>query len=277
MATAIVVFFLVFLFWNYQVNNWEVIIAGDSPKLADGWGEPVRVGINTEDWEDGAYISSDGSVLYFSYYPGDIMKDLQTRKFKDDMDVYYSSKPFEKKKLHPISEDIWSEGGVMFSGSDIYYMSNRNSPDFDNLYKNGHQLEYSDPKKAEQDPHYCAKKDEMYFWVDGIIYVHKNSSTTALPKPINDGSQNIQPFLMPDCETMYFTSDRKQRWVNAIYMSNRVGENGWSEPELVAESKVGVGEPTLTDNGKTMFFVVAFKSPRRDLNADIYYTERVEE
>ena len=82
---------------------------------------------------------------------------------------------------------------------------------------------------------------------------------------------------MPDCETMYFTSDRKQRWVNAIYMSNRVGENGWSEPELVAESKVGVGEPTLTDNGKTMFFVVAFKSPRRDLNADIYYTERVEE
>ena len=270
----LVFFLLIFIFWQYYLNNWSVIREFDQPTLSNEWESPVRVGINTNDgWEDEPYISDNGDTLYYSYYPGDLLTDSRAKDFKGDIDIYYSMAPFNESKKHSISEDVWSEGGVMFSGSDIYYMSNRNSLGINNLYKNGQKLEFSNLNKSERDPYYCMLKDEFYFSVDGVMYVHKNNKTTDLLYPINEGSENIQPFLTSDCEEMYFASNRGSG-VFKIYKSRRISEDAWGDPELIASSKNGIKKPTLTVDGNKLFFVQIFRSPNGVFNSDIFYVEK---
>ncbi|MEW6528624.1 MAG: hypothetical protein AB1391_01920 [Candidatus Micrarchaeota archaeon] len=265
-------------------DSWAEIRANDVAILSDGWSQPKRIEVSDDGWEDGVYISSDGNTLYFVYYPGDILADLKAGKFKDDIDVYYSIKPFTSKKKHAISEDIWSEGGVMISGSDMYYMSNKpiddNDKNYDdNIYKNGELLTFN-TNQSEGDPHHCSAKNELYFWINKEevtkeIYVYKNNHVSKLPEPINDGHENIQPFLTPDCQTMYFTSNR-DGGVLKIYKSQRLGEDSWSNPKIVVSSKYGVGEPTLTDDGKFLFFVQLFKSEDGNSSTtDIFYSEKL--
>jgi len=263
-----------------EKTSWEIVREADIAEVSDGWREPVWLEVNTSNWEDSAYISGDGNTLYFAYYPGDLIADLITREFKDDIDVYKSQKPFTTKNKYQISEDIWSEAGVMISNRDVYYMSNRKIGDErinDNIYRNGVRLSFN-TEEDEEDPHYCKQKDELYFWkkesIDGEkIYVYKNNEVRRLPSPINDSSGNdIQLFLTKDCQTMYFTSDRED--VYKIYKSERLGENEWSEPVKVISSKNGVGEPTLTDDEKLLFFVQLFVKDNGERNLDIMYTER---
>ena len=107
-----------------------------------------------------------------------------------------------------------------------------------------------------------------------MIYINKNNQTKVLPAPINDGNRNIQPFLTPNCQEMYFSSTRGNGNMK-IFKSKRLGEETWGQPEVVASSQVAVGEPTLTDNGNTLFFVQIFRSPQGAMNADIFYVERM--
>jgi hypothetical protein len=258
-------------------DEWEVVRESDIAKVSSEWKTPVWLKVNTAYWEDGAYISSDGNTLYFAYYPGDLINDVQTRKFKDDIDVYISKKPFISKKKHKISEDIWSEGGVMISNGDIYYMSNKDGSD--DIYKNGVKLSFNTDEN-ENDPHLCKAMDELYFWKNNDIYVFRNGNVEKLHFPINTDSADIQPFLTKDCQTMYFSSNRDG--VSKIYKSTRSGDN-WLEPTVVVESKNGVGEPTLTADGKFLYFVQIFTSDECNVdplsdeckhNADIMFVER---
>ena len=265
-----------------KINPWASIRAKDVALLESGWSIPQRVPVSSEDWEDGAFITGDGKKLYFAFYKGDLFADVARNKFNGDIDVYYSNYPFTQKIKEPISESIWSEGGVMISGKDKYYHSNRmNLSDVDKkavvdrIYKNGKALELGLGNISANDPHYCAAKNELYFWVSNgpvkkEIYVYKNGISKMLPAPINEGHVNMQPFLTPDCQTMYFSSGRTADtlW---IYRSKRLGENSWSEPIPVVRSKYGVGEPTLTDDGQKFFFVQLFKSPKGVFDCDIFY------
>lgn len=270
--------------------DWQKYRDADVATVPSEWKTPIWLKVNTVNWEDSAYISGNGNTLYFALYPGEnLHADLITGDFKDDIDVYYSEKPFTTKIKHGISEDIFSEGGVMISNSDIYYMSNRLSEEDisrakrgeekpnDNIYKNGIKLSFNNEVDDEGDPHFCAVKDELYFWkrVDGKekIFVYKNNEVKELPYPINTKDINMQPFLTQDCQTMYFTSTRDG--IPKIYKSYRLGENSWAKPEIFISSKYGVGEPTLTDDGKSLFFVQLFKSDdEKKVNLDIMYTER---
>jgi len=288
--TTLLIVFLLILAFVILVNldrskdeekvNWKAVREADIAEVTDGWKTPIWLEVNTPNWEDSAYISGDGNTLYFAYYPGDLIADLLTWDFKDDIDVYISEKPFKERKKFYISEDIWSEAGVMISNGDFYYMSNRKIGDErinDNIYRNGVRLDFG-TEENEEDPHYCKEKDELYFWkkenADGEkIYVYKNKEVRRLPSPINGSSGNdIQPFLTEDCQTIYFTSGRDG--IYKIYRSERFGENEWSEPVEVISSKYGVGEPTLTDDGRFLFFIQLFMSNDGKRNADIMYTER---
>jgi len=265
-----VVFLLLFVYWQFGPNFWPLIRISDQAQLAPNWSRPIRVGLNTSNWEGGAYISSDGTALYYAYYPGDLEREARLGRLPSDIDVYYSLKPFAKAKKHPLSEDAWSEGGVMLAGSDIYYMSDRYSPGTENLYKNGKLIAIGNFTESQKNPHYCALKAELYFEMAGIIYIYKAGLVKNLTWPINDGNQNIQPFLTPDCQKMYFSSNRGNG-VFKILESERINEDSWSQPKVVVASQHGVGEPTLTDDGRTLFFVQTFKSLRGNMNSDIFY------
>ncbi len=51
--------------------------------VAPQWGPPELVpsDVNSEGWEDSAQISSDGSKLYFQYFPGDMFRTEEVFKF----------------------------------------------------------------------------------------------------------------------------------------------------------------------------------------------------
>ncbi len=260
--------------------NWEQIRASDTAQVPSGWSEPKTVGIDSDLWEDGAYISGDGSTLYFAVYSGDLVNDALKGEINKALDVYQSNKPFTSKTKSSISENVWAEGGVMISGSDIYYMSNKDVSDGEtdtDIYKNEIKMPFS-TSEDEDDPHYCSLKDELYFWKkdngDNNIYVFTNDEVKKLPSPINSASNDLQPFLTPDCQTMYFTSNRGNKPAT-IYKSDRIGDNEWSEPETIISSKTGVGEPTLTDDGKTLFFVQILRSSDGKFNSDVLYTEEL--
>lgn len=264
------------------------VYLGEDINVSSSWGNPVRLEVNSKFWEDGAYISQDGKTLYFVFYPGDLATDFAnyTRTgdgavFKDDIDAYVSVKPFKTKELMSISKDIYSEGGVMFSGKDLYFMSNRplNDSDVtydDNIYKNDYELVLG-TDVDEQDPHYCAKLDELYFEIDSQIYVYRTGKKyVKLGEPINLGGEDYQPFLTEDCQTMYFSSNRGKGGKLAIYKSKRLNGDHWSEPEKLVWNIEGVGEPTLTGDGSQLFFVAVNKFEDGSFNSDIFYVDRVE-
>ncbi|MFA4890429.1 MAG: hypothetical protein WC587_02225 [Candidatus Paceibacterota bacterium] len=259
-----------------DTNNGETIRPKNTATLSDEWSQPIALSLNSNLWEDGAYISGDGKTLYYAIYPGeDLINDFFNNDFKGDIDVYYSEYPFEHGEKHTLSKKPWSEGGVMISGNDIYYHSNKpvnnNDKNYDtNIYKNDELLSFNS-EVPQDDPHYCSKLDELYFWSENQIFVFRNNKVEKLSSPINKGEENIQPFLTPDCQTMYFTSKRDNDQVPKIYKSNKISDNNWSEPEIVVSGKFGVGEPTLTDDGIKLFFVQIFRSDEGKYSSDIYY------
>lgn len=275
-------------------STWDKIRAEQVAKTSSEWGKPVLTPISTDAWEDGANISADGNTLSFAYYPRSLINDLATGDLQGTLKLYQSVKPFTTKtKVSKIKKgEIYSEGGLMVSGSDAYYMTNEpissgDKDNDDNIYKNGELLSFNLPDKSEEDPHYCAGKDELYFWMSNTllasadenadIYVYKGGKVTKLPAPINqNGVADMQPHVIgANCDTMYFTTNRgdTDSVGPAIYMSKRTGES-WSKPTPVIWSTAGgVGEPTLTADGKTLFFVQLFKDGSK-FNSDILYVTR---
>jgi len=143
-----------------------------------------------------------------------------------------------------------------------------------NIYKNNYELVLG-TDLDETDPHYCAYLDELYFEIGSQTYVYRKNQEgyTKLGEPINLGSQDYQPFLTEDCQTMYFSSDR-ERGKLAIYSSERIEGDKWSEPKKIIWNVEGVGEPTLTADRKQLFFVAVNKYDDGSYNSDIFYIKR---
>ncbi|MBS3061072.1 MAG: PD40 domain-containing protein [Candidatus Diapherotrites archaeon] len=139
---------------------------------------------------------------------------------------------------------------------------------------------------GDDDPFVSFDDSELFFWSQrpsefgsyNIFYSNKLNGTWTpprpLPSPINSDSLDFQPFLHGN--TLFFSSDREG--VVKIFSSEKNGDpldaNSWSTPKIVVQSKFGVGEPTLTADGKTLFFIQIFRSDNGVFNADILFTER---
>ncbi len=273
-------------------DQWAAIRAADVAQVADGWGTPIRLEASDSGWEDSLFVMPDGSAVIFMYYPGDLLSDFfKGGPFVDDADVYLSRSPFAKKELdkrYYFSEDVFSAAGAMIAASgDAFYHSNRpssgsNSLDED-IYRNKDLLPFNVDAKNERNPHYCAAKDELWFDEnDHDLYVLKDAAANGFagkpqlaPSPLNDKegqAQDFQPWLSADCQTIYFTSGRSGG--TAIYVSQRQGEDRWSEPQFVIRSKAAVGEASLTADGQRLFFIQVFTDGKGHYSADMFYTQR---
>ncbi len=273
-------------------DKWAAIRAMDVAQAADGWGTPIRLEASDDGWEDSLFVMPDGSAVMFMYYPGDLLSDfLRGGPFVDDADVYLSRSPFAKKQLdkrYYFSEDVFSSAGAMIAANgDAIYHSNRPSPGSDaieeDIYRNDVLLPFNVNAKNERNPHYCATKDELWFDEnDQDLYVLKNAAANGFagkPRlasaPLNarrGKAQDYQPWLSADCQTIYFSSNRSG--ATAIYVSQRQGEDRWSEPQLVIRSKVAVGEASLTADGQRLFFIQVFTDGMGSYSADMFYTQR---
>lgn len=284
----------------------------DVAVVSSDWARPARVSfLNTSGWEDGPYISSDGQELYFAYINIDLTKlpkMVITGPNRDEAnecspacgqfpraDLFYSQKDstgtWSKARPHPLSKD-YPIGGIVLSNKDkAYFMVEKDSGLKTEIYF-AERLEgvWQAPQKItalsspykDDDPYVDPKDSELFFWSDrpaelrgnNIFYSKKVngnwSEPVMLPKPINSDANDMQPFLFGS--ELYFSSDREGKGM--IYKSVLRDDGVWSAPEVVVESKVAVGEPTLTADGEWLYFVQIFDSGNGTLDPDIMHTKK---
>jgi hypothetical protein len=251
-----------------------------------GWTVPVKLGFNDIGWEDSSYITRDGEHILIFYHPTTSQFDEVAKEATgvDDGRIYYSKRPFLTKELYPISKPGWpSEGGPYISlSNDFYYMRTFFFGKRLKVVKNKEVLDLK-TEGDEGDPHYCDAKNELYFDAPGAqkIAVNKDGVTTYLPESINKpNTRNFQAFLTDDCETLYFTSTRGS-WKGIlpfqVYKSTRLGEFSWSEPKLFLKFPElgGVGEFTMTRDGKQAVFTQMAQDKDGVFRNNIYYVEKL--
>ncbi|MEK6847240.1 MAG: hypothetical protein AABY16_03675 [Nanoarchaeota archaeon] len=288
-----------------QMDKWAQALETHTLQIAQGWSEPVVLEVSDGNWGDSITVSPDGNTIYFMWYPGDLLTDqVLSGQPKDpyeyNADIYKSEKPFKTKQKdnrYYFVENPWSAAGPMVdSEGNIFYFSNRFGgvdDQYDNdIYKNSERLAFNNNDNHEN-PHYCKTLDELWMTTseDKEILVLKNAMANGFdgvpqlaPPPINVlNSKSTMPWLSDDCNTLYFVTTRfdPEKWRLAIVKSERLGENQWSEPELVISgAKLSVGEVTLTKDEKQLFFEQVLERQKEDgtkeYTTQFYYIEKLQ-
>ena len=289
--------------------------ANSPQAMVPDWGQPVRLSspVNTPCPEDAIEISSDGQTLYF-LSTTDVLAALSPAQFfAPENGTYQASRAGSPTDFgEPVRFDLGQgadgslDGELSFApdGSRVYFHSLRatntgylQSPptdDFLDIYVAdivgglpgpGRNLG-SPVNSAYPDGEHAIHPDgvSLYFtssrpgglggnglWIsawDGASW----SSPLNLGEPIDSAGSELQPAFTSDGNTMYFASDRDASDGMAIYRSNRVGD-AWSAPELVMQGLAG--EPSLTADGKYLYFVHVLSDAEGIFDADVWVSERL--
>lgn len=243
---------------------------------------PVNLGspINTLGWEDAPSISPDGNTLYFT-----IGENL-------DVDSYYSKKSggkWSKPKPHSFNTDDLPEGAVHTQDNKLLYFAAIRADSIGSadiyIFENGQVKNIGAPintKDLESEPYISPDGNTLYFGSNrsgskgaDIWFSKKVGGVWQEPvnigEPVNSDKDETQPFVTADGNEIYFTAtNRNGVGGPAIFMSKKQGEV-WGEPELVVSGFVG--EPTLTADGKFLYFVHLFVINNKPVDADIYVAE----
>ena len=276
---------------------WDQHRLAKVPEIAESWSNPVYLEVSDQNWGDSIFVTRDGQEIYFMYYPGDLITDLSTNSVGNpfegwNADIYKSTSPFiakEKDSRFYWNEDPWS---AWSPSRDIdgnwFYASNRQDEEYkdneNDVFRNNERLAFN-TEEGHDNAHYCKEKDELWMnrGKDLEIVVLKNAaannfdgSVVLAPSPINDpNAKDMAPFLTDDCNTIYFASDRENGLDLTIYKSERTGENSWDYLEEVIGGQVTVSEPTLTSDGKRLFFEQAYQDEELGYNSLFFYIEKL--
>lgn len=297
---GVIIFLLIigvvaFFYFSSQnkTDEWDAIKAQDIAIVSSEWSTPINVPLNSAGWEDGAYISNDGNTLYFTYINYDLFNNKVIGIDRDTQglcsphcgvypraDVFYSvnnavAKPYSLSIPYPI-------GGLVLDGDTAYYHKHSDTTLTDiysNINGNEVKIETVNSQYRDDDP--FVKGDAMFFWSDRPSTLEGNNiffsqrvdgifqTPVMLPEPINSNANDMQPFAYAN--SLYFSSDRDGSL--KIYKTSLVSGN-WTTPTIVIQSKYGVGEPTLPDDGSKLYFVQFFKNTAGVNNPDMMYVTR---
>ncbi len=191
------------------------------------------------------------------------------------------------------TEPVWqSESGLSQAGKDFVWNTNypATADDHDtDIYFNGERLPAPvNTDKGEDDPFY--RDGELFFWSADRVGGHGRKELWScrrtktgwtvprlLPPPINQArSDNWQCHLTAD-GFLCFASNRSGP--QSIWGSHRRDPEAWEEPVKlvwpgVGSKAVGINEPSLTQDGRWMCFVVLFQDDAGAFDLDIGYTHR---
>lgn len=266
-----------------------VNFSAEEIQVSNEWGPPERVPapINSSEWEDGPSISPDGKSLYF------------TRGKDRDVKTYFSEKiAGEWSKPIPLDINMESfptgaphtqDGRILYFSSirpggiglaDIYVSQNVNGKwkDVKNLGK------AINTKDMESEPFISFNNRELYFASNrrggkgnaDIWMAEKGTNGWNAPvnlgSSVNSESEETQPFVTQDGKELYFTGINRDGVPGpAIFRSVKKGEK-WGEAQVVISGFVG--EPTLTADRKTLFFVHIIVKSGKLKDAEIMFTRR---
>ena len=118
-----------------------------------------------------------------------------------------------------------------------------------------------------------------------ILYNAAAGNWAGTPVPAPEPLQlwwtsDFQPYLTDDCNTIYFSSNRNDVpgiTGPIIYKSTYSGDVRSNPTPEIWSSTFGVGEATLTSDGKKLYFVQVFKESNGGVdsyNADVMVTTR---
>jgi len=255
---------------------------------------PLPSAINSRGGEDSAFITPDGSSLYFFFTP-DVSVPPQVQVLDNVTGIWVSKKVdgqwTQATRVHLIGPGELSLDGCEFvQGDTMWFCSVRpgNSREIDFYtaeFKNGNWTDWKNAGKELNveigigEMHMSADGSEIYYHSDagrgkgGIdLYVTEKVNGKWQPAQ-NLGTLNTElnegwPFLTQDGSELWFT--RFYNGTPGIFRSKKV-DGSWGEPELIISQFAG--EPSL-DNEGNIYFTHHFYEYGEMIEADIYIAKK---
>ncbi len=256
--------------------------------------EPVSGGINTAGAEDSAFVTPDGTTMYFFFTP-DVRVPAERQLFDGVTGIYVSrmegSTWSEAERVVLQAHDMLALDGAPFVlGSEMWFASARegNYRGVDMWIAHWQDGEWRDWRNAGAqlnaeyqigEMHLTANGQTMYFHADrpggkgGYDIWMTTRSNGEWSEPVN-----VVELNSPETDGWPFvTEDGRELWFTRIHMGTPavfravLGETGWDEPELIVSQFAA--EPTLDRHGN-LYFVHHFFRDGQMLEADIYVARR---
>jgi hypothetical protein len=274
------------------------------PVIASGWSHPVPLGrpINTAGGEDSPFVTPDGETLYFFFTP-DVRIPANEQLFDGVTGIWVAHREGERwtepERVHLAGAgDVHLDGCPFVQGDWMVFCSARkgNVREIDL-----HTAELRDGTWTNWqlwgEPFITYDVGEMHISADGRFLIfgslrpggYGGSDLWVSEKiegewgePVNlgpqtntDGDEN-RPFITDDGQELWFDSNSAQGLPGpAVYRSTRQPDGSWGPREEVVSSFAG--EPNLTGDGRTLYFVHHYYSAdlSQMLEADIYVSSRI--
>jgi hypothetical protein len=275
------------------------------PISADEWSQPVPLGapINTAGGEDSPFITPDGNTLYFFFTPdvnlpaenqvGDGITGIwQATRNGDDWLPPKRLGLAEPGQPHldgcPFVRDDWMAFCSARSGNqreiDIYTAE----------YENGN---WTNIQNWEEPVNQAYRVGELHIANDGNLYFGSDRSDGLggfdlwvsrwngetweppinLGATINTANNENRPFITADGQELWFDGTSQKGFPGpAIFRSHRQHDGSWGPAEEIISSFAG--EPALTEDGNTLYFVHHYFSAdlSQMIEADIYVSHCVD-
>ncbi len=282
--------------------------------VVSDWSQPVRLGapINTPCPEDAIEISRDGTALFFLFTADTLASLPPAQIFAPAHGTYRAARTggpgtFAEPTFFDLGKGVDQslDGELSFSpdGRRVFFHSLRSSntgyrsspprDDFLDIYvaeitggEPGPGVNLGAPVNSDYpDGEHALHPDGVSLYLtsprpgglgNNDIWLSTSSAGAwtmplNLGEPVNSPANELQPAFTGDGATMYFTSDRDPSVGTAIYRSRQTG-GLWSEPELVIKGIVG--EPSVTGDGRYLYFVHVLTDAAGAFDADVWFAER---
>jgi hypothetical protein len=276
------------------------------PTAAEGWSqpEPMTGPVNTAGGEDSPFITPEGEDFYFFFTP-DVGIPAEKQILDRVTGIWVAHR---RGDTWSEPERVWLEkpgelaldGCEFVSGSLMYFCSVRDGytgiqwfrADFrggtwQNWRFAGDELKQDEYEVGEM--HISSDKQELYFgssrsggfggldlWVSRMTS-HGWGEPINIGPLVNTSADESRPFVSPDGQELWFTGQStKGQPGPAVLRSLRQTDGTWGSAEEIISTFAG--EPTLSADGNTLYFVHHFFSQDLGtmLEVDIYATTRLE-
>lgn len=256
--------------------------------------EPVH-SISTAGAEDSAFVTPDGSSLYFFFTP-DVRVPPEKQLVDGVTGIYVSEREGEgwgvaERVMLQDSREVALDGCVFVRGEEMWFCSARqgNHRGVDMWTATQRDGRWQDWENAGELLNAGYQIGEVHLSADGTaLYFHSDRqggkggydiwvttrSTGGWTAPVNIAAVNSAemegwPFVTTDGGELWFT-----RWYMGTpgVFRSVLGPQGWTEPVLVVSQFAG--EPTLDDAGN-LYFTHHYYRDGVMLEADIYVARRV--
>jgi hypothetical protein len=289
-------------------NATKVTPANDfwPPIAVDGWSqpEPMAGPVNTAGAEDSPFIMQDGNDFYFFFTPDvSIAAEKQLLDGVTGIWVIHRnengwSQPVRVRLENP--GDLALDGCEFVSGNVMYFCTTRagytgiqwfRANLMDGRWQDwqyaGDELKQNKYQMGEL--HISTDGQELYFhsarpggfggldvWVSLITPTGWGEPVNLGPT-INTSADEGWPDLSADGQELWFNGQSIQGSPGpAIFRSLRQPDGSWGVSKEIVSSFAG--EPSISGDGKTLYFVHHFysKDMSKMLEADIYISKRLE-